>query len=152
RRKRDIRKQVRAVFFGPDDLSIVGGDPSQRRRFLDEAVVSLWPLKESVLTAYDRALRQRNRLLKEWEGRGAPKELGAWNDELVTAGAAVIKARADATEVVAPPASEEFRALAGYELACSYAANVAPGDDLEERFHARLAERRTDELQRRTSL
>ncbi len=50
RRKRDLRRQVRAVFFGPDDLDVVRGDPSHRRRFLDEAVVALWPLKESLLT------------------------------------------------------------------------------------------------------
>ena len=50
RRKRDLRRQVRAVFFGPDDLDVVRGEPSHRRRFLDEAVVALWPLKESVLT------------------------------------------------------------------------------------------------------
>ena len=60
------------MFFGPDDLDVVRGDPSHRRRFLDEAVVALWPLKESLLTGYDRALRQRNRLLKEWDRPGVP--------------------------------------------------------------------------------
>ena len=43
----------------------VQADPSHRRR-LDEAVVALWPLKESLIIAYDRALRQRDRLVKEW--------------------------------------------------------------------------------------
>ena len=38
RRKRDLRRQVRAVLFGPFDLPIVIGDPSKRRAFLDEAV------------------------------------------------------------------------------------------------------------------
>ncbi len=79
RRKRDLRRQVRAVFFGPDDLDVVRGDPSHRRRFLDEAVVSLWPLKESLLTGYDRALRQRNRLLKEWDRPGVPAGMEAWD-------------------------------------------------------------------------
>ncbi len=54
RRKRDLRRQVRAVFFGPDDLVIVIGDPSKRRDFMDEAIRSLWPLKEAAVTAYDR--------------------------------------------------------------------------------------------------
>jgi len=75
RRKRDLRRQVRAVYFGPDDLAIVIGDPSKRRDFLDEAIRSLWPLKESAMTAYERTLRQRNRLLKEWEGRGFLRDL-----------------------------------------------------------------------------
>jgi DNA replication and repair protein RecF len=82
RRKRDLRRQVRAVYFGPDDLVIVIGDPSKRRDFLDDAIRSLWPLKESAMTAYERTLRQRNRLIKEWEGRGAPTGLEAWDAEL----------------------------------------------------------------------
>ena len=41
RRKRDLRRQVRAVLFGPFDLPIVIGDPSKRRTFLDEAVTAL---------------------------------------------------------------------------------------------------------------
>ena len=119
RRKRDLRRQVRAVFFGPDDLDVVRGDPSHRRRFLDEAVVALWPVKESLLTGYDRALRQRNRLLKEWDRPGVPAGMEAWDAELIEAGAALVRARAEAVERLAPPASEEFEALAGYGLANS---------------------------------
>ena len=152
RRRRDLRRQVRAVFFGPDDLDVVRGDPSQRRRFLDEVLLALWPLKESLLSAYDRTLRQRNRLLKEWDGRGAPQDLDAWDEELIRAGAAVIEARSDAVERLAPLASEEFEHVAGYTLACDYAANVDRGEDLERRFRARLTERRADELARRASL
>jgi DNA replication and repair protein RecF len=151
RRKRDLRRQVRAGFFGPEDLDIVRGDPSQRRRFMDEAVTSLWPLKESVLTAYDRTLRQRNRLLKEWEGRGAPKDLEAWDAELVENGAALLRLRADAVARLSPDAQEEFAALSGTGLACEYRPSVW-GEDLEEAFRIRLAERRGDELTRRTSL
>jgi DNA replication and repair protein RecF len=151
RRKRDLRRQVRAAFFGPEDLDVVRGDPSQRRRFMDEAVTSLWPLKESVLTAYDRTLRQRNRLLKEWEGRGGPKELEAWDSELVENGSALIRLRADAVARLSPGAQEEFAGLSGTGLACDYRPSVW-GEDLEEAFRTRLAERRNDELTRRTSL
>ena len=151
RRKRDLRRQVRAAFFGPEDLDIVRGDPSQRRRFMDEAVTSLWPLKESALTAYDRTLRQRNRLLKEWEGRGAPKDLEAWDAELVENGSALLRLRADVVARLSPGAQEEFAALSGTGLACEYRPSVW-GEDLEEAFRTRLAERRGDELTRRTSL
>jgi DNA replication and repair protein RecF len=151
RRKRDLRRQIRAAFFGPEDLDIVRGDPSQRRRFMDEAVTSLWPLKESVLTAYDRTLRQRNRLLKEWEGRGAPKDLEAWDAELVENGSALLRLRADVVARLSPGTQEEFAALSGTGLACEYRPSVW-GEDLEEAFRTRLAERRGDELTRRTSL
>jgi DNA replication and repair protein RecF len=151
RRKRDLRRQVRAVYFGPEDLVIVIGDPSKRRDFLDDAIRSLWPLKESAMTAYDRTLRQRNRLIKEWEGRGAPPGLDAWDSELVQNGSALIRLRADAAARLAPPASAEYRHLAGYDLAVEYAPNVS-GEPLEEAFEKRLAERRADELVRRTTL
>jgi DNA replication and repair protein RecF len=152
RRKRDLRKQVRAVLFGPFDLPVVIGDPSKRRTFLDEVVVELQPARDTLTTAYDKVLRQRNRLLKEHEGRGAPGGLDAWDDQLVQAGAAVIRARADAAERIAPHASEEFSYLAGYELVVRYDPNVPADDDVELAFRDRLAERRVDELTRRTSL
>lgn len=152
RRKRDLRRQVRVVLFGPFDLPIVIGDPSKRRTFLDEAVTALWPLKETLFTAYDRTLRQRNRLLKEWEGRGEPAGLQAWDEELVTAGSALIRARAQAVELLAPHASDEFAHLAGDDLICRYAPNLWDEADLEGGFRRRLADRRSDELIRRTTL
>jgi DNA replication and repair protein RecF len=122
RRKRELRRQVRAVFFGPEDLDVVRGDPSHRRRFLDEAVVTLWPLRDPELRAY-----------------------------LVKTGSAVIRARFAAVEDLAPLADEEFERLSGYGLVCTYAPNLW-GDPLEEAFEKRLAERRSDELIRKTSL
>lgn len=152
RRKRDLRRQVRAVLFGPFDLPIVIGDPAKRRTFMDEAVTALWPMRESLFAAYDRALRQRNRLLKEWDGRGAPAGMEAWDEELVAAGSALTRARADAVALLAPFAGEEFTHLAGYGLACTYQPNVWDAADLEGAMRERLDERRADELQRRTSL
>jgi DNA replication and repair protein RecF len=152
RRKRDLRKQVRAVFFGPQDLRIALGDPAKRREFLDEALVALWPLKESLISAYDRTLRQRNRLLKEWDGRGEPSGLIAWDEELVIAGSALSRARSEAVALLSTEASTEFEALAGYGLACEYRPSVWDDDDLEEAYRVRIQQRRDDELVRRTTL
>jgi DNA replication and repair protein RecF len=156
RRKRDVRRQARAVFSGPDDLSVVIGEPDHRRRFLDEAVRGLWPLKESLMTAYDRALRQRNRLLKDWEGRGEPPELDAWDAELASAGAALTVARAEAVERLAGQTRDEFAVLCGDSpeqgtLLVEYRPSVE-GEPVEEAFREQLAERRDDELIRRTTL
>ena len=152
RRKRDLRRQVRAVLFGPFDLPVVIGEPSKRRAFLDEAVIALWPLKEGLFTAYDRALRQRNRLLKEWDRPGVPAGIEVWDEELVKAGAALIEARHEAVARVAPHASVEFAHLAGYELRVRYQPNVWHVSDVEGALRARIEERRGDELVRRTSL
>ena len=154
RRKRDVRRQARAVFSGPDDLAVVGGEPDDRRRFLDESVRGLWPLKESLMTAYERTLRQRNRLLKDWEGSGAPAGLEGWDAELVTTGSALTEARGEAAARVGPLASDEFATLSGdtsETLVASYRPSVE-GTPIDEAFRERLRERRGDEIVRRTTL
>jgi DNA replication and repair protein RecF len=77
--------------------------------------------------------------------------LEAWDAELVRNGSALVRLRAEAATRLAPSAEEEYRHLAGYGLACEYAPNVT-GEPLEEAFERRLAERRSDELIRRTTL
>jgi DNA replication and repair protein RecF len=154
RRKRDLRQRVRSVMFIPEDLAIVQGDPDERRRFMDEAAWSLWPAEEAARTAYDRALRQRNRLLKEWEGVGAPPDLDAWDAELSRHGAGVTSARGRAMERAGPRAGDEFEAVSGDRLRVDYAPSVEarPDEALEDAMRRRLRERREDELQRRTTL
>lgn len=151
RRKRDLRRQARAVFSGPDDLHVVEGDPDERRRFMDEASRGLWPLKEGVPAAYERVLRQRNRLLKDWEGPGAPPELEAWDEELVEHGTALTSLRADAVSALSDAAGGRFEELSGDRLLVAYRPSVE-GEDLASAFRERLADRRTDELLRRTTL
>jgi DNA replication and repair protein RecF len=155
RRKRDLRRQVRGVFSGPEDLAIVQGEPGERRRFMDEVVAAHWPAKEGAAPAYERALRQRNRLLKDWDGQTAsPADLGAWDEELVAYGSALTRLRAQAVEAIRERAGHEFEALAGPAggtLFVEYRPSVE-GEPLEEAFAARLASRREDELVRRTTL
>jgi len=115
--------------------------------------VLLQPSRDTLTTSYERVLRQRNRLLKEHDGRGAPEDLEAWDEQLVSTGAAVMRARAEAVEAVASPASAAFEEVCGYGLLVSYAPNVAgSAGDVEAAFRGQLAERRADELVRRTSL
>jgi DNA replication and repair protein RecF len=164
RRKRDLRRDVRAVFGGPDDLAVVTGDPGERRRFMDEVVAGLWPAKEGTTAGYERVLRQRNRLLKEWGGPGEPPELQAWDGELVNHGVVLTQIRRQAVDRVADRAGEGFRQLSGrgeealvveYRPSVGTASGMAgpPGAEaVAEAFRARLADRRGDELVRRTSL
>jgi DNA replication and repair protein RecF len=154
RRKRDLRRDVRAVFSGPDDLAVVQGDPAERRRFMDETTRTLWPAKDGVPGAYERALRQRNRLLKDWGGAGEPSGLEGWDAELVTHGSSLTELRGRSVAMVRHRAAEEFRTVAGPDegtFVVEYAPSVQ-GEPLEESFVARLAERRADELIRRTTL
>ena len=61
---REILGALRTVLFAPEDLALVKGDPSDRRRFLDELLVARYPRYAGVRADYDRVLKQRNALLK----------------------------------------------------------------------------------------
>jgi DNA replication and repair protein RecF len=63
-RPRDILGTLRTVLFAPEDLALVKGDPSERRRFLDELLVARQPRWAGVRADYDKVLKQRNALLK----------------------------------------------------------------------------------------
>ncbi len=154
RRKRDLRTRVRSVMFLPEDLEVIQGEPDHRRRFMDEAAFTLWPAEEPVRAAYDRALRQRNRLLKDHEGPRPPPDLDAWDAEVAGHGAALTSARGRAVERVGPRAGDEFERVAGDRLRVRYAPSVetAEREELEAAMLRRLEERREDELIRRTTL
>ncbi len=63
-RARELLGLVRTVLFSPEDLALVKGDPSERRRFLDDLLVQRAPRFAGVRSDYDRVLKQRNSLLK----------------------------------------------------------------------------------------
>src|SRR3954454_3158315 len=59
-RARDVLGILRSVLFAPEDLALVKGDPSERRRFLDDLLVLRTPRLAGVRSDYDRVLKQRN--------------------------------------------------------------------------------------------
>ncbi|MBE3075740.1 MAG: DNA replication/repair protein RecF [Actinobacteria bacterium] len=63
-RPRDVLGTLRTVLFAPEDVGLVKGDPSERRRFLDELLVARQPRWAGVRADYDKVLKQRNALLK----------------------------------------------------------------------------------------
>lgn len=98
KRPRDLLGALRVVVFSPEDLSVVKGDPSARRRFLDELLTSRWPRLAGVRADYDRVLKQRSTLLKSLAGRGprgaeAESTLAIWDERLAQFGAEIIEAR-----------------------------------------------------------
>ncbi len=87
-RPREVLGMLRCVLFAPEDIAMVKGDPDQRRRYLDDLLVSMRPRYAGVRADYERVLRQRTALLKSAKARGAvpPGALEVWDDHLVTAG------------------------------------------------------------------
>ena len=86
---------VRTVLFAPEDLALVRGDPTERRRFLDELLVTRTPRLAGVRSDYDRVLKQRNALLKTARlARGkAIATLDVWDGHLTDLGGQLLAAR-----------------------------------------------------------
>src|SRR5919205_1817682 len=95
--------QLHVVSFTADELEVVRGGPDARRRFLDRGVVSLHHSYVQTLADYQRVIKQKNRLLQDLSdsetGLDAARELIApWNEQVITFGSAMHRARRDYVE------------------------------------------------------
>lgn len=114
---RELPRHIATVLFAPEDLALVRGEPSGRRRFLDQLLVQLSPRFAGVLADYDRVLRQRNSLLKSARGaRVAESQLSTlelWDERLVELGSAIIDGRAELVERLRPHVAAAYTGIAG---------------------------------------
>jgi DNA replication and repair protein RecF len=177
-RPRELLGLVRTVVFSPEDLTLVKGDPSERRRFLDDLLVLRTPRLAGVRSDYDRVLRQRNTLLKTAGAarRGSSGEtsalstLGVWNAHLARTGAELLAERLALVEELRPYLGKSYETVArgatrddaeieyrpSFALSPALIEEVTRQPDrtgaLVEALLEALAERRNDELDRGISL
>ncbi|MEP7178550.1 MAG: DNA replication/repair protein RecF [Pseudonocardiales bacterium] len=171
-RARDVLGALRLVLFAPEDLAIVRGDPSERRRFLDDLVVARSPRMAGVRADYDRVLKQRSALLKSAGtarrsgGHSDLRTLDVWDGHLAEHGAQLLAARLAALAALRPHAVAAYAQVAptSVELTLQYASSLvaalpelpdAPVPDpalLEAVLLAELARVRAAELERGVNL
>lgn len=154
----EVVSTIPLVAFLPDDLDLVKRGPSERREYLDDLAAALWPAAGAEQTDYERALRQRNSLLRQ-EGRHADRTtLDVWDERLSHLGAAVTRRRLDLLEALAPRLSTLYADLgerperlgARYESA-ALGVLEAPGGDLVPLLREALESARPDDLERRVT-
>ncbi len=112
----ELPRYAQVVLFAPEDLQIVRGDPSARRRFADQLLIQRAPRMAGVLADYDRVLKQRTALLKSARSRGIRDELttlDVWDDKLVQLGTQVIRARLALAADLAAPLAGAYSMIAG---------------------------------------
>ncbi len=173
-RARDVVGLVRTVLFSPEDLALVKGDPSHRRRFLDDLMVLRTPRLTGVRADYDRVLKQRNALLRsaaESRSRrsGRPDEhfestLAVWDQQLVDLGAELVHTRHRLVADLAPLVGAAYAAVArgagrdeatiGYEpcVVANGASAVPSRAEVEAAFATALEEHRREETRRGVTL
>lgn len=103
-------KKIPVVLFEPDDLRLLHGSPSRRRRFIDEFIEQVDPTYRSVVLKYDRALKQRNTLLKQ--DSVDMDDLFVWDMALSEYGAHIIDKRIQVIERINQHIGEVYRSIA----------------------------------------
>ncbi|MHB1139406.1 MAG: DNA replication/repair protein RecF [Microthrixaceae bacterium] len=151
-RGRDLLGAVRVTVFSPDDLALVKGGPALRRTYLDQLLVQLDPRHDAVRAEYERALRQRNALLKQTRGRldeAASVTLEVWDTKLVQAGERLAQLRDDLVSRLDPMVRAAYTDVAGDRAATTlrYEASWRSVG-----LAAALAAARDDELRRGVTL
>lgn len=144
RRLSDATGRLTAVLFTAEDLEMIGGSPSLRRRYLDLTLTQIDPKYSQARSHFERVLTQRNSLLKRIrEGLASTSELEFWDEQLATDGAVLLHTRAGAVNRIAELARDAHSDLApGEVLVIEYrpkldrAANLAEAseDDVREAY------------------
>ena len=114
-RPRDALGTLRCVLFAPEDLSIVKGDPAERRRYLDDLLVASRPRYAAIRSDYERVVRQRSALLKSARaaGRNNPAGLDIWDEQLVAHGAELTRGRLLLTAALRPMVTARYQDVSG---------------------------------------
>ena len=167
-RPREIIGLVRTVVFAPDDLTLVKGDPSDRRKFLDDLLILRTPRLAGVRSDYDRILKQRNSLLKTAGlARGSARDaamatLEIWDDNLARVGAEILDARLRLVEDLRPYLGKAYEAVARgasrddadleYKASIDLPGHPSTTEALQAGLLDAIATKRKDELDRGISL
>ncbi|KQX74149.1 MULTISPECIES: DNA replication/repair protein RecF [Aeromicrobium] len=154
-RTRDLVGVLRTVIFSPEDLALVKGDPSDRRRFLDSLLVLRTPRLAGVKADYDRVLKQRNTLLKSARGRRNVEiaTLDIWDENLARTGAELVAARLTLLDALAPHLIDAYERVAAASapdrriVLATYRSSVVL--DPELRDQATIERLILDEIERR---
>jgi DNA replication and repair protein RecF len=97
--QREILGALQVIYFSPEDLDLVRGEPTHRRDFLDKLLIMRAPRLAGVISDYDRVVKQRNTLLKT---RAPVNALAPWTEQLINLGAQLSAERIALVEELNP--------------------------------------------------
>ena len=167
KRASEVVGQIGAVLFTTLDIEILTGSPSNRRRYLDMTIAQTDRTYARAFSRYEKAVSQRNALLKRiGEGRADSGELAPWDDNVAAGGALIIAARAEAVRELGTLAAARHQEVAAsdpkYAATLDLAYVPALGDAglpavpdqtaVEERIRAAFAAMRGREIGAGTTL
>lgn len=130
RRMSELMGHVQCVLFAPEDLQLIKGGPSLRRKYMDTALCQMSPAYFSSLMQYNAALSQRNALLK----KGIEEETvyDAYEQTMAHVGAKVLWYRQQFCIEIEPMAARLYSDIAnGEPMRVMYRSQVPQGTEQE---------------------
>ena len=163
RKPRDVLGLLQCVVFAPEDLDLVKGDPTARRRYLDDFATAMAPRIAGVRADYEKVLRSRNALLKSAGrrplGATAQASLEAWNDQFVLHASSLVHARLRMLAQLQPHIESHGAMISGgtEPLTASYVSSwleesAREVEDIRQSLWHAIRERHRDEVERGVSL
>ncbi|MFO7818698.1 MAG: DNA replication/repair protein RecF [Halanaerobacter sp.] len=152
----DLLGYLNVIIFSPEDLELVKGSPSRRRKFINLELSQIQPYYKHSLKEYDQVVKQRNQLLKKIRDRNAPQNmLDVWDQQLVDLGTKVIVKRLAALEKLKVLARLMQRKLTnGAEsLKLSYDSKLnisdnSSAEEIKDKFSSYVKQKRDKEIER----
>ena len=154
RSQKEIFGIVQTIYFSPEDLDIVRGDPSERRRFIDQLLTLRSPRIAGVISDYERAVKQRNSLLKT---RASTDALNPWDKQVAELGGELITLRMLALDELKPIFNQVYKDISDTKPAeIVYKSSIEnPSlnqEENSEKIMERLVNNRGAELERGLTL
>lgn len=147
------------VFFHPEDLNMLCLTPSLRRKYINILLSQTDRKYLEALLKYNRVIKQRNRLLqqileskmKKLSTDSLMRDLEAWNEETVTYGSILIKARNDYVKFLNKKISSFYKSISGgkEKVSVKYINNVLNEEDLTlSEIHKLFTKKIADRVER----
>lgn len=136
-KNRSLLGSLQTVVFAPEDLALVKGDPSERRKFLDDTLTQIRPGYQAIRADFDRVLRQRNALLKSGQYHHDVdflRTLEVWDGQLAKVGGQVLAARLDLVQQLIAPVRDAYTRVSADRgpLEISYETSLEIGNEASE--------------------
>jgi DNA replication and repair protein RecF len=154
RSQKEIFGIVQAIYFSPEDLDIVRGDPSERRRFIDQLLTLRSPRVAAVISDYERAVKQRNSLLKT---RASSQALEPWDKQVADFGGQLISLRLSGLAQLTPLFNQIYKEISNVKPAeiiykSSLEGSSENATENSEKIMEKLITNRSSELERGLTL
>lgn len=154
-RPKEFKSVLKTVLFSTQDLMLLRGTPQDRRDWLDSAISQIYPAYEDRLSKYNKIRVQKNNFLKDYRQNEALFDV--FNEQLAILGSNIIYLRIKYLKDIEQKAKEKYEQISGgEELSIKYDCHFLQGEteveQILEKFHKKLEERRQLEIIKQQSL